>query len=155
MARSSARRALGALGAGTRFVATRRPGDRWLAATALLTLVRVEVLIRRLPLPRVADRLGIEFSTPPSSMADLGRPPASWAARRRDIAAGLLDVWPYGTGPCLRESLVLGHLLRRERPVLRLGVQRPNSTLEAHAWVELAGQPVNDPQGFRPVSGQR
>ena len=55
-----------------------------------------------------------------------------------------------GRGPvratCLRRSLLLWWLLRRDgiETVLRVGVNRENGTLNAHAWVEYSGRPVND-----------
>lgn len=47
---------------------------------------------------------------------------------------------------CLHRSLVLRRLLRaRGIPcALRLGVRSWNGEFEAHAWVELAGAPLND-----------
>jgi hypothetical protein len=47
---------------------------------------------------------------------------------------------------CLRRSLVLWWLLRRDGVdgMLRVGVRRPEGAFEAHAWVEVDGQVVND-----------
>lgn len=47
---------------------------------------------------------------------------------------------------CLTRSLVLQWLLRRRGVLtdLRIGVQLSNGQLHAHAWVELAGHPLND-----------
>jgi hypothetical protein len=47
---------------------------------------------------------------------------------------------------CLTKSLVLEWLLRRQGlpAVLRIGVRRQADVLEAHAWVEFGGMPVND-----------
>ena len=39
--------------------------------------------------------------------------------------------------PCLRRSLVAGHLLRRHDPSLRLGVGGAGDALFAHAWIEI------------------
>jgi hypothetical protein len=55
-----------------------------------------------------------------------------------------------GRGPirttCLRRSLLLWWLLRRDgiETVIRVGVNRDDGTLRAHAWVEHRGQPLND-----------
>ena len=48
---------------------------------------------------------------------------------------------------CLHRSLVLHRWLRQENlpSILRIGVRKEGDDLKAHAWVELAGQPVNDP----------
>ena len=47
---------------------------------------------------------------------------------------------------CLTRSLLLGWLLRRRGVAsdLRIGVRLTNGALDAHAWVECAGVPVND-----------
>ena len=47
---------------------------------------------------------------------------------------------------CLTRSLLLYWLLRRRgvSSELRIGVNLSSGTLKAHAWVECAGQPVND-----------
>ena len=47
---------------------------------------------------------------------------------------------------CLSRSLLLGWLLRRRGVAsdLRIGVRLTNGVLDAHAWVECAGLPVND-----------
>lgn len=49
-------------------------------------------------------------------------------------------------GNCLSESLTLQHLLNRSGHActLRIGARRSATGLEAHAWVELNGIPVND-----------
>lgn len=46
---------------------------------------------------------------------------------------------------CLRQSLLLYWLLRRRglQPCLRLGVRKQAEALDAHAWVELEGQPLS------------
>ena len=47
---------------------------------------------------------------------------------------------------CLPTSLALAHLLRRQSigVDLRVGVRKVAGALEAHAWVEHNGQPLND-----------
>jgi Transglutaminase-like superfamily len=55
---------------------------------------------------------------------------------------------------CLGRSLVLWFLLRRQGvdAVLLIGTDRPREgSIVAHAWVEVAGEPVND----RPEVGQQ
>ena len=51
-----------------------------------------------------------------------------------------------GPRTCLTRSLLLGWLLRRRGVAsnLRIGVRLTNGTLDAHAWVECDGIPVND-----------
>lgn len=51
-----------------------------------------------------------------------------------------------GPRTCLTRSLLLGWLLRRRGVAsdLRIGVRLTNGVLDAHAWVECGGIPVND-----------
>ena len=51
--------------------------------------------------------------------------------------------WP---ATCLTRSLVLARMLRRRGAAarLRIGARLENGALDAHAWVELDGLPVND-----------
>jgi len=64
-----------------------------------------------------------------------------------------------GRPTCLPKSLTLWWLLRRRGidSTLRIGVRTANGRLEAHAWVEYAGQVVNDTddvaQRFAPFEG--
>lgn len=52
---------------------------------------------------------------------------------------------------CLRRSLLLWWLLRRERIAseIRFGVRKWDDKLEAHAWVEYKGVVVNDSSAVR------
>jgi hypothetical protein len=56
----------------------------------------------------------------------------------------------YAPGPvtCLTRSLLLRWLLRRRgiASKLRIGVQLTEGRLDAHAWVEVEGIPINDAQ---------
>lgn len=47
--------------------------------------------------------------------------------------------------PCLTQSLVVSHHLRRAGydPVIRFGVRKSGEALDAHAWVELNGEVVS------------
>jgi hypothetical protein len=47
---------------------------------------------------------------------------------------------------CLQRSLVLLWLLRRRgiESELRIGVRKDGSALTAHAWIEMAGEFLND-----------
>ena len=57
---------------------------------------------------------------------------------------------PYWTN-CLRKSLVLWFLLRRQGidSELRIGVRREQDKFEAHAWIEYEGRVLNDNQNVR------
>lgn len=49
---------------------------------------------------------------------------------------------------CLEESLTLWFLLRKQgiSSRLRIGVRKTDEKFEAHAWVELAGEALNQPE---------
>jgi Transglutaminase-like superfamily len=49
---------------------------------------------------------------------------------------------------CLEESLGLWYLLRKQgiASQLRIGVRKSNGRFEAHAWVEFAGEALNQPE---------
>ena len=110
---------------------------RLAAAAGLLLLV--EVALRTLPLPTVARLAGLQ-------LLDDGRTPSAgpvvlpwWAGARVAAAQRVVARWPF-EGPCLRESLVAGCLLRRFDPTLRIGVVRAGAgPLRAHAWIEVGG----------------
>lgn len=60
---------------------------------------------------------------------------------------------------CLTRSLLLRWMLRRRGidSQLRIGVRLVQDALEAHAWIEIAGHPINDAPGvarrFAPFAG--
>lgn len=124
---------------------------RWplrdLAATihAGLVLVVVEALVRWVPLPRLARLLGIELDLGPP---DPGAPPVMGAEldpsvrRRLRAARRASDMWPFAKGPCLRRSLVAGHLVRHRGAALRIGFGGVGDEVHAHAWLELDGRPL-------------
>ncbi|MCW6036216.1 lasso peptide biosynthesis B2 protein [Spirulina subsalsa FACHB-351] len=69
----------------------------------------------------------------------------------------------YTSTSCLPQALVLQTLLRCQGvdSVLRIGVRREGQQLEAHAWVEVQGQPLNqgtevyeEYQVFAPLTGK-
>lgn len=85
----------------------------------------------------------------------------SWATRAsRAARAPRLDLEPAAIGAligiagrhvpfpstCLTRSLLLNWLLHRRgaRSDLRIGVRMIDDALDAHAWVECDGRPVND-----------
>jgi hypothetical protein len=91
----------------------------------LLGLARLQSLLRR---PVAAACLPASEIQAVSDLVNL-------AARRSPLPA-----------TCLTRSLLLAWLLRRRgvRAELRIGVRIANNGLEAHAWVEFEGRPIND-----------
>lgn len=82
--------------------------------------------------------------------AERGRYLTSQAETTRAGSVAKVVAIAAGRGPirttCLRRSLLLWWLLRRDgiETVIRVGVNREDGTLHAHAWVEHRGEPLND-----------
>lgn len=145
--------------------------DRRSTLRAFLVLLLIEATIRQTRIPRLAAALGIEVGSSLGGTSGhdvVGGDRPELAARLHAHKTHVLSEgdalalrctlrvmrhWPFGTGPCLRESLVLGNMLRQRDPILRFGVARTRGRVRAHAWIEVDGRPVNDPQGFVPLRG--
>ncbi len=124
-------------------------------AQVTAVLVLVEVAVRSVPVGRLAGWLGVtlQLSLDPGP-GSAGLPVDGFSAdelRRARFAHRLLAHWPYGAGPCLRESLVVGHALRRHQPAMRLGVARDGQVMTAHAWLEVGGVSLESDRGFLPL----
>lgn len=111
-------------------------------ARALWWLTRIEIGLRRHPLPDVCAKLGIECDLRSAA------PPATEQVvlpRRTRTAvlacAYAVARWPMG-GTCLRRCLVLGRRLRMLDPVLRIGVRREDD-LVVHSWLEIGGRTLD------------
>lgn len=101
----------------------------------------VEFGLRRWPLPRLAERLGIELRLDGTPAAAQGAFLPVWSFEAIRATERMFRWWPLGD-TCLRRCLVLGHRLRRRRPVLRIGIRAadsPGVPLAAHAWLEIGG----------------
>jgi hypothetical protein len=107
------------------------------------TYGRVRYLLRRSTLPEAlaALRRGVDEDGAPTAEAmALGRHLASATVRTIRLLPS--------DSRCLMRSLVLtGVLARRGVGSTLLLSARPGPPLEAHAWVELAGQPLLAPGG--------
>lgn len=116
---------------------------RFLALPAAERTVLLQALLW---LPATAAALRWRGLRPPGVAPAAGRAaPAVAPARITDLVAvaarhGLVR------GNCLSRSLTLRRLLRRAgiEAQLRIGVRRGPGGLEAHAWLELEGRPLND-----------
>lgn len=77
----------------------------------------------------------------------IGGPPRPRLGLAR-IAALVTIAGSHAPGPstCLTRSLLLGWFLRRRGVCsdLRIGVRMNQGALEAHAWVEFEGEPINE-----------
>lgn len=81
--------------------------------------------------------------------ADVGEPATGQVpvdVRQIDRMVGIAARHSLAPVTCLTRSLLLDWLLRRQglASQLRIGVRVIDGALEAHAWVELQGLPVND-----------
>lgn len=129
--------------------------DKVAAARVLLLAVLVEVGVRAVPLPRLGAWLGVPLDVRPTSPASRSSPSPPFSHREERLVRTCLRVmrdWPFGEGSCLRQSLLLGHLLRRRRPSLRIGVGRDLGDVVAHAWLEVSGTTIGD-RGLAPLGG--
>lgn len=138
--------------------------DKVVVAQLLAWLAVVEVAVRLVPLPMLAARLGVPvlaLAGPDAALLPGGEGSSlpmdgNWVVlgplerRRAQLLVALVRRWPWGGGPCLRQSLVLGHVLRRHHPVLRLGVARRGEDVMGHAWVEIGGHSLDPGHDFLP-----
>jgi hypothetical protein len=122
----------------SRFLAL-APSDRRTFLTAMAMLPLFWIALRVLGLQRLQARLHRKPRTRSSPLAldDLMRLGALVNSAARRVL---------GRANCLTRSLYLWWLLRRRGVYcqLRIGVRMTEGGLEAHAWVEHAGIPVND-----------
>jgi hypothetical protein len=119
----------------------------------LFTLGFVELLIRWVPVRRLGRLLGapVSFATarPDAARLTVAELPPR-AQRQLRCTQRVAAHWPSANGPCLRRSLVAGHLLRDHHPSVRLGVGgQSTDDLAAHAWLEIDQRPLEDVQEFR------
>jgi hypothetical protein len=113
-----------------------------------------EVAVRMAPLPLVSRW----FRTPLAVEAGTPAPVNPWSSldgrtrRWLSLTSRVGAHWPFGRGGCLRQALVEGFVLRRQRPTLRVGVARvAPADVAAHAWVELGGHARPEDAGFAPL----
>ena len=117
--------------------------DRWLLVQAFLALPVVALGLRCWGFRRLQAGLNQGAAMAPHSSAlksDLDQARATARLVQAAACYGLFQL------NCLPQSLVLWWLLRRQGLAgeLRIGVKPEASGLEAHAWVEFQGQPLND-----------
>ncbi len=115
--------------------------DRRLFHRALIALLRVDLALRRGRFRELSDQLEPSLTGRRSvSPEDVGR--ARRYARWIEIASRHHVV----RTDCLHRALVLNSWLRAEGlpSVVRIGVRKEESSLQAHAWVELDHIVVDD-----------
>lgn len=123
----------------------RRWGDLIVAA---VVATRAEIAIRRHGVSAAARVGGLQVA-----MDGLAAPVGSLReARLSDRELERLDTawrvlrWGPFNGTCLRRAVVGGYFLRARKPLLRIGVNKSEGKVAAHAWVEVGGVGL-DPDG--------
>lgn len=121
--------------------------ERWLLCQALVLLPGLALALKVSGFHGLHALLG-RWSQPNSSPdSSPDKPRAQVVARWVDVAARRGLFRPN----CLHRSLTLWWLLRRRglEAELRIGVRKGSEHMEAHAWVEYAGEVLNDAQAVR------
>ena len=117
--------------------------ERQLVFKAWWTLLGFWVALRSRPFRRVAEIANTDLPAARDRAAPLA------AARERTAwcvgAAANHHVLTMG---CLERSLTLQRLLRRQgvEASLQIGVQKQKDSFEAHAWIEVDGEPIAEPE---------
>jgi hypothetical protein len=124
------------------------PRERRLLARLILLLPAIGAALYLLGFKRTRDLLARLAPTQADQDRLAGASTADEAQRIARLVAIAAHHGPY-RATCLRQSLALWWLLRRRGipAELRIGVRKDSGDLQAHAWVELAGQALNDPLG--------
>ncbi len=109
----------------------------------MVTLLKVSWSLRLLGLARTREHLRRGSASPQKPLhSDVEALVTAWEWAVR-LAARNVPC----RARCLEQSLSLWYLLRRRgvETSLRIGVRKSSTkTLQAHAWVELEGRPIND-----------
>ncbi|MEM9592791.1 MAG: lasso peptide biosynthesis B2 protein [Acidobacteriota bacterium] len=122
-----------------------RPSDLPLLLRALVLLMALPAALRILGLRPLLRRL---MPGAPGGGGAARRPSPELGERTIAMVRGLLSARLGPLRPaCLRQSLVLFHLLRRQGwpAVIHFGVRRGGDGLDGHAWLEIDGHPVAEP----------
>ncbi|MGH7897503.1 MAG: lasso peptide biosynthesis B2 protein [Candidatus Binatia bacterium] len=129
--------------------------ERRAAGEVLLLALAVEAGLRVCSLARLARMLGVTLIEDPARKGSRALALNVEELRRLRVATLVFRNWP-GGGTCLRRSLVVGHVLRRRGPLVRIGVARGEAgRIHAHAWVEIDGRPLGgDGEGFVPLAAR-
>ncbi len=122
------------------------PRDRWIFLQALALLPLTAGALRLLSFARLQSLISTTLPRPSDGASSpLERVHATTRLVRLAAERGLFRV------SCLPHSVVLWWLLRRQgiNAVLRFGVRKASTEIEAHAWVEHGGIVLNDDDDVR------
>src|SRR5579864_55413 len=119
--------------------------NRGVLAEAVCALAAMPVLVRVFGVRSLHDTVVRSTS---ARMHSGGSADATASTRVREIASLVVSAARRAPGDhtCLHRSLALWWMLRRRGfdGRLRMGVRKGDTAFEAHAWVEYAGEVVND-----------
>lgn len=130
----------------------RRPQRLFTLAGVLWWLAVVEIGVRVAPLDRLAARVGAPLAAGAGVSDTVSLAVTRQEAQRLRVLQRVMPRWPFCEGPCLRQALVAGRILRRHHPRLRLGVAVEGSGVVAHAWLEVADTTIGYDGAFLPLS---
>jgi Transglutaminase-like superfamily len=121
--------------------------ERSLLLQALMLLPFVAICLHLLGMGRTQYILARLCPQTTSRSPELLWPQTATTARMVAIAAHYSQLWTN----CLKRSLVLWYLLRRQGIVseLRIGVQQGVEEFQAHAWIEYQNIVLNDTPNVR------
>jgi hypothetical protein len=123
-------------------------------AEAWLTLLWADLSLRFFPLPRVQRILA---ASPPRT----GSPERPLSSERMAYLVDVAVRYQIRPVRCLQRALVLQRLLAKQglETELKIGVQKRDGVLFAHAWLESAGLPCAENEEacsrFHPLLGAR
>ena len=94
----------------------------------------------------VATQRWLERRLPPGHKPPLDRDAFVLSVTR---AVGAASRHGIGNTTCLQQSLAMWYLLAREGVAadLRIGVRKNGDAFEAHAWIEIEGKALAEPEG--------
>ena len=124
-------------------------GDRLHLMAFVLLLPLVDLSLRGAGLRRTQRFLGVDED----AAAPTVTPAAAASAQRLAQLAAIAGRHGLYANSCLRQALAVQWWLRRRGlpSQLRIGARRNGETLDAHAWVELAGTPLAQGPDLPPV----
>jgi len=117
---------------------------RWLVEAWILLLgFRVALRTRSFPAVERWARVPIDAEAAKQKNLQSDWPRLAWCV---DAAANN-HLFPM---QCLERSLTRQRMLRKRGldAELKIGVQKQGAELEAHAWLELTGKPLNEPEAI-------
>lgn len=123
----------------------RPPEDRALILQAAVLLPLTQIGLRRFGFQRwkeLIEKFSLASRPPQNLPADLQRESTSRAVR----AVRSAELHGLTKPNCLERSMTLWWVLRRDgiEGELHIGARKADGQFEAHAWVELGGQVLND-----------